>query len=930
MALDLPDAVDPEKEEHGPDLMSDITDGSSAFIEMEVDSPDRDFDQELDFDLPLDHDDDGYAATSSASPQSFSSNRHRFVSPNTIVVAPPRIRTSTPVSPDYEDLISDEGELEPEPFSPFEALPTELVQSIATQASSDLDLGRLALTSPTFATQLNPDNAGIWRKRFLARYDYPILHKVHEFAIAYKVRRFVLRKLDGRAFALGQSDRAEHQLLVIKDMVLETYNRHKPYLPPPTFSKNLAAMSSPSTSPWILKFMGSALYDNEKTKFGRPHMLFDTLQVTLSHLVLSQRSPVLINLPSSRDNYDLARVYNYNKPLVMLLERLPDDAENVQKPFKSKRFPNLRSPTPEPVKPRFKLDMHTLLHIRNFWQRHFADDVQGIGENTYASMARSLVALGKTPRKWDCALQEQLLVSAKWYGHYSCLHPWPKSRQDLEERQSCAEDWKHIDPMVLDLEASTSNKDGAWWPPAFSTIPAFADSMPGDRHHKEYNVKFLRGIAPFLELKHHDKSKSAEDDADGDDTKLPKWHPFLASRLHGFVHDIPDATVLGRKPRRERFSELNKREEEQAIPGWKHIIMIMYKPTSRQLLSVLEHAMEDYGGASGTEMDFNTASIWNEDDGDGGGAGTTDVDTIGGTQAHVQPNENQNQDFASLGAVTTSNINNTAQQSTTAAAPGPVPALSNVTADTDTSPTEEQIEAQLRLQITRRIKAYSQIYQKRVEAIQAYVAPPDNPYQIRQNPKPLPKPLPQLWSPEHIRTLEESHSSAAYTTWDDGTIDYAYAYEGVIIPGGKIMLGRWWRVQGIEGMGAGKEVGPDTVGVEVRAVAQEDTSEHGSYEDDSSGKKGKGKRKAKKQGKNKSKRRSTRKKNKRKVTSSDSEEDNYDEQDADYEDDDHDEEQLEPEKEVEYEFVTMLNGEESRAVNACKGLERGPFVFWTG
>lgn len=97
---------------------------------------------------------------------------------------------------------------------------TQLVQSIATQASSDLDLGRLALTSPTFATQLNPDNAGIWRKRFLARYDYPILHKVHEFAIAYKVRRFILRKLDGRAFALGQSDRAEHQLLVIKDMVL--------------------------------------------------------------------------------------------------------------------------------------------------------------------------------------------------------------------------------------------------------------------------------------------------------------------------------------------------------------------------------------------------------------------------------------------------------------------------------------------------------------------------------------------------------------------------------------------------------------------------------------------------------------------------------------------------------------------------------------
>jgi len=83
-----------------------------------------------------------------------------------------------------------------------------------------MDLGRLALTSQAFATKLNCDAADIWRKRFLALYDYPILEKMDEFAVAYKVRRFVLRKLDGRAFALGQNERAEHQLLVVKDMVL--------------------------------------------------------------------------------------------------------------------------------------------------------------------------------------------------------------------------------------------------------------------------------------------------------------------------------------------------------------------------------------------------------------------------------------------------------------------------------------------------------------------------------------------------------------------------------------------------------------------------------------------------------------------------------------------------------------------------------------
>ena len=782
----------------------------------------------------------------------------------------------------------------------------QLVQSIATQASFDQDLGRLALTSPTFAAKVNFDGADVWRKRFLSLYDYPILQSVHEFAIAYKVRRFILRKLDGRALALGQGDRAEHQLQVIKDMVLETYNKHKPHLPPPTFSKNLTAMASPSTSPWVLKLMGCALYENEKTKHGRPHMLFDTLQVTLSPLVLSQRSPVLLSLPSSRDNYDLARVYNYNRPLVTLLERLKDEPEDVCALRKSRRSAQLESPHPESGKTRYKVDMHTLLHIRNFWQRHFADDVQGIGENTYASMARSLVALGKTPQKWDRPLQEQVPLHTKWYGHYSCLHPWPKSRQDLEERQSCAEDWKHIDPMVLDFESSGSNKDGTFWPPVFSTIPAFADVMPKDREQGYYNVVYLRGIAPFLELEHRDRHKNEQSDTEADiSDKLPKWHPFLASRVHGFVHDISDSAILGRKPRRERFSDTGKEEEEKAIPGWKHIVMVIYKPTSRQILSVLEHAMEDYGGTSGAETNFNTADIWNGADGTNG----TDI------QAPEQTQQTQVQN--STAGTTTQSTNTTAQD------------VATTPNDADADPTDEQIEARLRLQITRRLKTYSEIYRKRADEIKNYIAAGASPYRINQKPKAPPKPLPALFSPEHIRQLEEAHSSATYMTWDDGTIDYAYAYEGVIVPGGKIMLGRWWRIHGIEGMGQGKEVGPDAVGVEVRPVVQPETSGDASFEGESK----KGKRKAKKQGPREGKRKSTRKKTTRKVACSDTDErgEGEDEQDADYEDEEYGAEgDVEPEKEVEYEFVTMLNGEESRAVNACKGLERGPFVFWTG
>jgi len=637
--------------------------------------------------------------------------------------------------------------------------------------------------------------------------------------------------------------------------------------------------------------MGCALYENEKTKYGRPHMLFDTLQITLSHLVLSQRSAVLLNLSPSRENYDLARVYSYNRPLVMLLERLSEEREES---FKSKKFPNLKLSTSPPARSQYKLDMHSLLHVRNFWQRHFAEDVQGIGENTYASMVRSLTTLGKTPQKWDRALQDCIPANTKWYGHYSCLHPWPKSRQDLEERQSCAEDWKHIDPMTLDFETSMVNKDASFWPPLFGTIPICAEAMPDDRCHEEYNVTYLRGIAPFLELKHRDRQKS-EENFQADDMNLTHWHPFLASRVHGFIHDVPDAAILGRKPKSEPFSNDDIQREEHAIPGWRHIVMIIYKPTSRQLLSVLEHAMEDYGGTSGTEPNSNLAGIWNDS------SGETNLETQAQPQQiHEQNGTNANPVIATDTAAQDVSINSN-----------------------DEDPTEEQIEARLRLQITRRIESYSKIYTNLAKEIKNYTPPTESPYRIKQKPKAPPRVLPALFSAEHIRQLDEAYSPAMYMAWDDGSIEYAYAYEGVIIPGGKIMLGRWWRIHGIAGMGPGREVGPNGVGVEVRAVVQPESLGDASYEDDV----GRGKRK-KRQGGRVGRRKTARRK-RRKTYPSDEEDE--EEHDADHEDEDEDygdKRQAMPEREVEYEFVTMLNGEESRAVNACKGLERGPFVFW--
>ena len=129
-------------------------------------------------------------------------------------------RSTSPMAPEYEELSTDDDANGYATLSAFEALPSELVQDIATKADSDLDISRLSLASPALAKRLVPNNADVWRERFLARYDYPFINTVDEFAFAYKIRRLVLRKLDGHALRNGDKEQAEHQLQVIKDMIL--------------------------------------------------------------------------------------------------------------------------------------------------------------------------------------------------------------------------------------------------------------------------------------------------------------------------------------------------------------------------------------------------------------------------------------------------------------------------------------------------------------------------------------------------------------------------------------------------------------------------------------------------------------------------------------------------------------------------------------
>ena len=83
---------------------------------------------------------------------------------------------------------------------------------------NDQDLNSLALSSPrVLAVRLLPENAGQWKERFLSLYDEPILEGPHEYCVAYRHRRYVMRKFKGCG---GGDKKALEGMQVIRDMII--------------------------------------------------------------------------------------------------------------------------------------------------------------------------------------------------------------------------------------------------------------------------------------------------------------------------------------------------------------------------------------------------------------------------------------------------------------------------------------------------------------------------------------------------------------------------------------------------------------------------------------------------------------------------------------------------------------------------------------
>lgn len=98
----------------------------------------------------------------------------------------------------------------------------KLIQDIATYADSDFDLDKFSKSSPQLAESVNAARSDVWRRRFILKYDFPRVKDYSQFSVAYQLRRFVLRRLDGDALRNGKNDQAQHQLSVLQDMIIGT------------------------------------------------------------------------------------------------------------------------------------------------------------------------------------------------------------------------------------------------------------------------------------------------------------------------------------------------------------------------------------------------------------------------------------------------------------------------------------------------------------------------------------------------------------------------------------------------------------------------------------------------------------------------------------------------------------------------------------
>ena len=271
-------------------------------------------------------------------------------------------------------------------------------------------------------------------------------------------------------------------------------------------------------------------------------------------------------------------------------------------------------------------------------------------------------------------------------------------------------------------------------------------------------------------------------DIDSTDPRKVKYHPYKALRLRGFMHIIPSSNLKDEPYTYEMNPDI-------AVPGFSRIFFVLYKPTTRYLVQTLEYWMGDYGSPwtlhVGQQLQNQQAA-----------ANVPGNSAPGGNTVNGNP-------AAGIG---TGTANATANP-----APANIPvqaAVNNAAISHDPAQAEKILQAYLddlldgEREVDLRDSSGNRVFVKNEQGISDFATK-----KVKNFPM-------EKWTRENINTMEEAYSDVFSLNWED--IEYAYGYEGVMTPGGKVMMGRWWRM-GLNGEGVsdGYEVDCEGLGVKV-------------------------------------------------------------------------------------------------------------------
>ncbi|KKY25735.1 putative soluble quinoprotein glucose dehydrogenase [Phaeomoniella chlamydospora] len=415
-----------------------------------------------------------------------------------------------------------------------------LIHQIASHILNEASLKNLGLSSKTFALSLLSFDSGIWCKRFLQRYDFPMIKDVREFGIAYRIRHLALNRYMMLDF--NQPGPKEKEVLhTLLDLILESYNgqSNRKYN---RDSKNISILSPSLCDETSVNWFFRNSLSKCRPK-SRIHGLSITIRLTLSYLLLDPTHSYLAKMADS-SNYDVTKIYLFEMPFSTIC-------------------------TYEERNHDFVLNKEDLVHILNFWNYHLC----GSNQLSYRYMADKLAEKNRLARPWSEPLQAFHInfVPTRWIGHYTCIHPLPSRRDILEEIQTCGETWDVAHPMILDFSEDISGDPSNWWPWIFKSMPAWKMSQSPSR--------YVRGMAAYLPLSFEQNVAKRKGTGKGA-VNLPQMAVTETSgaldklRLQGVIQPLPD---------------------QEKIPGWSRIMFVLYRPTQMFVLNALWTYFNDKG-----------------------------------------------------------------------------------------------------------------------------------------------------------------------------------------------------------------------------------------------------------------------------------------------------------------------------------------------